>query len=234
MPATASLSPIRQGRQRLLTSCAIAAGLAALAHGGPALAQVAGNGSFVTGGGAGSSIVDSGATNTTTVTVGASESVINWVPTDTAPTGGAIDVLPAGENLDFIGTGDYTVLNRFVDGSGGALSRQVALNGTVNAYIGGTSGPRGGNIWFYNAGGILIGASGVINVGSLLLTSNDMDTSGGLFGPGGTIRLAGASGSVSAITVNGTINAGYDDAPGSSYVALVAPRIIRFGFRATW
>ncbi len=229
MPATAPLSPVRNGKQRLLASCAIAAGLAALAHGGPAVAQVAGNGTFVGGGGAGSSIVDSPATNTTTVTVGTSESVINWVPTDTAPTGGAIDVLPAGENWNFIGTGDYTVLNRFVDGSGGALGRQVALNGTVNSYIGATTGPRGGNIWFYNAGGILIGASGVLNVGSLLLTSNDIDTSGGLFGPGGTIRLAGASGSVSPITVNGTINAGNDGSPGSSYVALVAPRVVQAG-----
>ncbi|WP_338424590.1 beta strand repeat-containing protein [Sphingopyxis kveilinensis] len=226
MPATAPHPPARKDRQRLLTSCAIAAGLAALAHGGAALAQVAGNGSFASGAG---TIGNDSGTNTTTVNVGTSESVINWVPTDTAPTGGAIDVLPAGENLDFIGTGDYTVLNRFVDGSGGALSRQIALNGTVNAYVGSTSGPRGGNIWFYNAGGILIGASGVLNVGSLLLTSNDIDTTGGLFGPGGTIRLAGASGSTSAITVNGAINAGYDDAPGSAYVALVAPRIVQAG-----
>ena len=229
MPATAPLSPLHKGKQRLLASCAIAAGLVALAHGGPALAQVAGSGSFVTGGGAGSSIVDNAGTNTTTVTVGTSQSVINWVPTDNAPTGGAIDILPAGENWNFIGTGDYTVLNRFVDGSGGALSRQIALNGTVNSFIGATTGPRGGNIWFYNAGGILIGASGVINVGSLMLTTNDIDTTGGLFGPGGAIRLAGASGSPSAITVNGAINANIVGSPGSSYVALVAPRVVQAG-----
>lgn len=226
MPATARFSPIHRGKQRLLTSCAIAAGLAALAHGVPVAAQVAGNGSFVSGTG---TIGNNGATNTTTVTVATGESVINWVPTDTAPTGGAIDILPTGENWDFIGTGDYTVLNRFVDGSGGALGRQVALNGTVNSYIGATTGPRGGNIWFYNAGGILIGASGVINVGSLMLTTNDIDTTGGLFGPGGTIRLAGASASQSAITVNGTINANIVGSPGSSYVALVAPRVVQAG-----
>ncbi|BBB11030.1 beta strand repeat-containing protein [Sphingopyxis sp. FD7] len=226
MRSIATPSPRRNGKQRLLASCAIAAGLAALAHGGPVAAQVAGNGSFVSGAG---TIGNNGTTNTTTVTVATSESVINWVPTDNAPTGGAIDILPAGEIWNFVGTGDYTVLNRFVDASGGALSRQIALNGTVNSYVGSTTGPRGGNIWFYNAGGLLIGASGVINVGSLLLTTNDIDTNGGLFGPGGTIRLGGASGSTSAITVNGAINANNVGDPGSSYVALVAPRIVQAG-----
>lgn len=228
MRSTATPSPRRGRKRHLLTSCAVAGGLIALAQGGVALAQVAGTGAFVTGGG-GSSIVDNPGTNTTTVTLGTSQSVINWVPTDNAPTGGTIDILPAGANWEFIGNGDYTVLNRFVDGSGGALSRQIALNGTVNSYIGSPNGPRGGNIWFYNAGGILIGASGVINVGSLMLTTNDIDTSGGLFGPGGTIRLAGASGSTSAITVNGAINANHGGSPGSSYVALVAPRVVQAG-----
>lgn len=226
MRATATLSPVRRGKQHLLTSCAIAAGIAALAYGGPASAQVAGTGSFASGTG---SIGNDGPTNSTTVNVDGAQSIINWVPTDTAPTGGAIDLLPAGENWNFVGTGDYTVLNRFVNGGGGSLSRQIALNGTVNAYTGSTSGPRGGNIWFYNAGGILIGASGVINVGSLLLTTNDIVTTGGLFGPGGTIRFNGTSGSTSAITVNGAINADIGGSPGSSYVALVAPRVVQAG-----
>ena len=226
MRATATFSPVRKGKQHLLTSCAIAAGIAALAYGGPALAQVAGSGSFVSGTG---SIGNDGGTNTTTVNVDGAQSIINWVPTDTAPTGGAIDLLPAGENWNFVGIDDYTVLNRFVNGSGGALSREIALNGTVNSYVGSTSGPRGGNIWFYNAGGILIGASGVINVGSLLLTTNDIVTTGGLLGADGSIRFNGASGSTSAITVNGAINAGSDDFPGSSYVALVAPRVVQAG-----
>ncbi|WP_447953650.1 hypothetical protein [Sphingopyxis chilensis] len=226
MRATATLSPVRKDKQRLLTSCAIAAGIAALAYGGPASAQVAGSGSFVSGAG---SIGNDGGTNTTTVNVGGAESIINWVPTDAAPTGGAIDLLPAGENWDFVGTGDYTVLNRFVNGGGGSLSREIALNGTVNSYIGSASGPRGGNIWFYNAGGILIGASGVVNVGSLVLTTNDIVTTGGLFGPGGEIRFRGASGSTSAVTVNGAINANIVGSPGNSYVALVAPRVVQAG-----
>jgi hypothetical protein len=226
MRATATPSPLRTGRQRLLTSCAIAAGIAALAHGGPALAQVAGSGSFVSGTG---TIGNDAGTNTTTVNVDGAQSIIDWVPTDTAPTGGAIDFLPAGENWNFAGSGDYTVLNRFVNGGGGSLSRQIALNGTVNSVDTAASGARGGNIWFYNAGGILIGASGVINVGSLLLTTNDIVTTGGLFGPTGAIRLGGASGSTSAITVNGAINADKALNAGNAYVALVAPRVVQAG-----
>ena len=226
MRANATLSPVRKGRQRLLASCAIAAGIAALANGGPALAQVAGSGSFVSGSG---SIADNAGTNTTTVNVDGAQSIINWVPTDGAPTGGAIDFLPVGESWDFSGSGDYTVLNRFVNSGGGSLSREIALNGTVNATDVLASGARGGNIWFYNAGGMLIGASGVINVGSLVLTANDIDTTGGLFGAGGEIRFNGASGSVSSITVNGAINANKAFNPGSSYVALVAPRVVQAG-----
>ena len=225
MRATASFSPLHKRKRRLLESCALAAGMAALAYAAPALAQVAGNGIIVSGGGTPKS--DSGTTTTTTVTQ--AQNVINWVPTDTAPTGGDIDFLPSGSTWNFVGTGDYTVLNRFVNGGGGSLSRQIALNGTVNSYVGSTTGPRGGNIWFYNGGGILIGASGVINVGSLLLTTNDIVTTGGLFGPDGSIRFNGASGSTSAITVNGAINANIAASPGSSYVALVAPRVVQAG-----
>ena len=226
MRATASLSPARKDKQRLLTSCAIAAGIAALAYGGPALAQVAGTGSFASGTG---SINSNAGTNTTTVNVDGAQTIINWIPTDAAATGGAIDFLPVGENWNFGGSGDYTVLNRFVNGGGGTLSRQIALNGTVNSTDFFTSGGRGGNIWFYNAGGILIGATGVINVGSLVLTTNDIITTGGLFGPGGTIRFNGAAGSTSAITVNGAINANKTFNAGNSYVALVAPRVVQAG-----
>lgn len=225
MRTTASTSPARIGKQRLLASCAIAAGLAALAMGGPALAQVAGSGSIVSGSG---TITPPGP-GATTVTTTSPQAIVHWTPTDTAPTGAAIDFLPTGNTLNFVGTGSYTVLNRFVDGSGGSIARQIALNGTVNSYVGSTTGPRGGNIWFYNAGGILIGATGVINVGSLVLTANDINTTGGLFGPGGTIRFNGASGSQSAITVNGTINADVPGNPGGSYVALVAPRVVQAG-----
>ncbi|MBJ7440773.1 MAG: hypothetical protein JHD35_17345 [Sphingopyxis sp.] len=230
MRATATPATTRSGKRRLLESCAITAGLIALGYGGPALAQVNGTGTIVTGG-AGSSISSNAGTNTTTVNVTADQTIINWVPTDTATTGGAIDFLPTGENWSFSGSGNYIVLNRFLNGTGGSLSRQIALNGTINSVDFATSGGRGGNIWFYNAGGILIGATGVINVGSLVLTANDIFTTDGLLGPAGEIRFRGAAGSTSGVTVaaGAAINANNAFDPGSSYVALVAPRIVQAG-----
>src|SRR3546814_18691216 len=64
MRATATLSPVRKGKRRLLESCALAAGMVALAYGAPALAQVAGTGTIVSGGGTPNGV--SGTTTTTT------------------------------------------------------------------------------------------------------------------------------------------------------------------------
>lgn len=247
MRATSTPSPVRQGRRRLLGSCAIAAGLAALAFGGPAMAQVAGTGQIVSGSGTISPPDPLGPTappNSTQVQVTGAETIINWTPTDNAPTGGAIDFLPAGNTLEFYGPGQYTVLNRFTDASGGSIGRQVALNGTVNSYIGSrfaTGGnAQGGSIWFYNAGGVLIGSTGVLNVGSLVLTANDIDTTGGLFGSNGEIRFRGAAGiSTVEIASGASVNAAYPGSvlvganPGGSYVALVAPRIVQNGIVTT-
>ncbi len=242
MRATASIQPARTGKPRLLASCAIAAGLTALAVGGPAGAQgVAGSGQVVTGPGlSGATISPPGPgapANTTNVQTTGAQTIINWTPTDTAAAGGAIDFLPTGSTLNFYGTGQYIVLNRFIaiDPLSGAvipISRQIGLNGTVNSYVGpaGGSTTQGGNIWFYNAGGIVIGRGGAINVGSLVLTSNDIDTTGGLLGPAGEIRFRGAAGSTSAIEIQpGSFIGASNGNPGSSYVALVAPRIIQSG-----
>ena len=207
--ANTSLPAARTAKRQLLQGCAIAAGLAALAYGGPALAQVAGTGTVVSG----SATISPPGPGATTVTTGGSQTIINWVPTDNAPTGGDIDFLPAGNAWNFSGNGNYVVLNRFVNGSGGSLSRQIALSGAINSTDTATGAP-GGSIWFYNAGGILLNSGSAINVGSLVLTANDIDTTGGLFGPGGEIRFRGASGSTAA---------------GGSYVALVAPRIVQDG-----
>lgn len=240
MRISASTAPARKGKQRLLASCAIAAGMAALAVGGPALAQgVAGSGQVVSGPGLGTATIAPTVAGTTRVTTNGAQTIINWTPTDTAPNGAPIDFLPATNTLEYFGNGNYTVLNRFiaVDPLSGLpipISRQIALNGTVNSYVNGPAGvpaAQGGNIWFYNAGGILIGARAVINVGSLVLTANDIDTTGGLYGANNEIRFRGAAGSTSSIDISpqSFISAANPGNPGSSYIALVAPRINQGG-----
>ena len=228
MRATAPFAPTRNGRRHLLESCAIVAGLAALAYGGPALAQVAGTGQGVTAPGLSAPTISPPGPGPTTVTTTGAQTIIDWTPSN-APVGGVIDFLPAGNTLNFTGTGQYIVLNRFVSGAGLPIADQIAINGTVNSIDFATSGGRGGNIWFYNAGGILIGATGVINVGSLVLTANDILTTDGLLGSNQEIRFRGAPGSTSAVTVNGAINANTALSPGSSYVALVGPRVVQAG-----
>ncbi|PQM26784.1 hypothetical protein CVO77_17495 [Sphingopyxis lindanitolerans] len=227
MRATATPSPIRNGKRRLLSSCAVAAGIMALSYGGPAQAQVAGAPLNLPG-----TVTLSTDTvgHSTSVGVSDAQTIINWVPTDTATSTDDINFLPAGSTWNFNGNGDYVVLNRFVNGAGGSLSRQIALNGTINSTNSAASGAQGGSIWFYNAGGILIGSTGVINVGSLVLTTNDIVTTGGLFDTTtGAIRFRGTAGSVAGVTVNGEIHANQSLTPGSSYVALVAPRVAQNG-----
>ncbi len=227
---------IHQGKLRLLGSCAVAAGLMALAMAGPAHAQgVAGSGNVTLG----NATISPGApANTTDVVTSTGQTIINWTPTDNAATGGAIDFLPAGNTLNFYGaSGQYTVLNRFVSNTGLSIGRVVALNGTVNSFVGAPANPnsfQGGNIWFYNAGGILIGGGAAINVGSLLLTANDIDTSGGLFSNANNIRFRGVSGSTSAVTISqGASITASNGNPGGSYIAMVAPRIVQNGIVST-
>ncbi len=230
MRATATSAPDHHGKRRLLTGCAIGAGMMALAYGGPALAQVAGSGTITT--------LPAGTTtgtgvNPSTVNVNGPQSIIDWTPSN-APVGGIVDFLPTGNTLNFVGnTVDYIVLNRFIAASGTPIADQIALNGTVNSVvsIAGLPTLQNGHIWFYNAGGILIGNGAAINVGSLVLTTNDVITTGGLLGPAGEIRFRGASGNIAPVTIaNGAaINADNAFNPGSSYVAVVAPRIVQAG-----
>lgn len=156
---------------------------------------------------------------TDSVSLNSSQAVINWTPDDSSGTG-AIDFLPAGKTVTFSGFSDFTVLNRILPGNGGSVSRVIELNGTVQSQV---NGSTGGSVWFYAPGGIIAGASSVFDVGSLLLTSNDIDTTGGLFGSAGEIRFRGAAGSASAVEVlaGAQINA----LASGSYVALVAPHV---------
>jgi filamentous hemagglutinin family protein len=98
----------------------------------------------------------SGFPTTMIVATDASRTVINWNSY----------VINSGETVD------YTFNNR----SDIALnvlpaSQQVQINGNLNAYIGSTSGPYGGNVWFSAPGGVIFGSTAKVEVGGLLATT---------------------------------------------------------------
>ncbi|QPI74705.1 histidine kinase [Sphingobium sp. Cam5-1] len=162
---------------------------------------------------------------TDTISLNSSEAIINWTPDDTSGTG-PIDFLPQNNTVVFSGFSDFTVLNRIlpVNGSGVSVSRMIELNGTVQSQI---NGSTGGKVWFYAPGGIVAGPNALFNVGSLVLTSNDIDTTGGLYGSGGEIRFRGPSNALTSVELKpgAQINA----LSSGSYVALVAPRVVQGG-----
>ena len=130
-----------------------------------------------------------------------------------------ITFLAENTTLFFNGLTDHTVLNRVVPTD---PSRAIRFDGRVLS---------NDNVWFYSPGGIVIGGRGSFDVGSLVLTTHDIDTSGGLFGPDGEIRFRGTSGSSSSIVIEDRPNAtdSIEATNDGSYVALVASRIENFG-----
>lgn len=216
-------------RRRLLAGCALAA---AMSLAGPAWAQgFAGTGTITSGTG---TITTGPASTTINVTSG--QTIIDWTPTDTATGGGAINFLPGGSSAEFYGNGQYIVLNRIlpVDAGGAANPRATSFNGTVRSFINvPPSGPatRGGAIWFYNPYGLIAGSGSVFDVGSLVMTTNAITTTGGLLSPDGAIRFAGTAGSLATVEIQSGAQLGAQVAgnPGGAYLALVAPRIVQRG-----
>lgn len=155
------------------------------------------------------------------VFVTGSEALVDWTASDS---GGVF--LPEGNTLRFIydGSTPYTVLNRVTDtAAGGPLS----ISGTVES-------SSLGKVWFYNAGGWVVGPKGVFNVGSLVLTSLPIavdpatDTVSRLYGDKNEIRFGTAFDPKSSVIIQSgaQINASLAN---SSYVAVVAPRVEQAG-----
>lgn len=223
-------TPLRR-RARLLASCALAVAIASPAFGQAfqATPTVAQGTVFVNQ----AEVIPGGQRDT--VTVLTPQSVINWRPTDTGTGGGAIAVLPQGNELVFTANTDdvgssYTVLNRIIPDD---PSRAVQFEGLVRSQLelgyGGTT-TSGGSIWFYSPGGIILGANSRFDVGNLVLSANDIDFSGGLFGTGtsaqtGTIRFRGDTDSRSSVAVM----PGAQISASGNYLAIVAPRVSQDG-----
>lgn len=174
----------------------------------------------------GSVTIDTGPT-TTAITVSGPSAVINWTPTDSAPTGGPIIFQTSGTTATFSngvsGPADFAVLNRIIPTGS---NRPIQFNGEVISQIqSAVAGPRpGGTVFFYSPGGILIGSSAIFNVGNLVLTTSDLGfDAAGNFDTNGSYVFQPATVPGSRISVaNGAqITASQD----GSYLALVAPNI---------
>lgn len=216
-------------RRTALCGASLSALILAIATPQPAAAQSFQGTGTVT---SGTASISTGA-GTTDVFVGSDQVVIDWTTTSA---GSNVVFQPSGTAATFQDSGlsatNYTVLNRIVpvDGSGAPTNATVEFDGTVNSTL---FGQVGGNVWFYSPNGVILGSTARFNVGGLVLTTNPIDTTGGLYGSSGEIRFAGAAGSLAPVTIQGgaQINAlrNAQIPTNDAYVALVAPRIVQAG-----
>ena len=145
-------------RSRLFTTSAFGALALAALWAAPAQAQLVQGATPAQSNGAGPAI-DQSVPNTTTVTLGGSRTVIDWDKFD----------INSGDTANFVfANRSDIVLNRV----GGAAS---TINGNLNGKIGSAGGATGGNIWIYNANGVVMGANARITTGGLLVTTAALD-----------------------------------------------------------
>lgn len=170
-------------------------------------------------------------TGTTTITVSTPSAVINWTPSDTAPTGGPINFQTVGTTATFqndFNNPDFAVLNRIVPSGS---TRPVQFNGNVISQLQQVSAAPvpGGTVFFYSPGGILIGGGSVFDVGNLVLTTSDLnyDAATGAFDTSGSYVFEAATvpGSQIVVSASAQLNATVD----GSYIALVAPSVVNNG-----
>lgn len=169
---------------------------------------------------------------TTNIGIGSSRAVIQWnVASNATP------FQPAATTANYFwsgsGTSNYTVLN--IINNQDTANPVIAFNGTVNAFSSGIGTGTGGQIWFYNPGGIIVGSTGRFNVGSLMLTtiapfysgsSGNYDFNDGTDGSTLNLRTNGAASANNASSITIAQDA---ILTASNYIALIAPRIVQAG-----
>ena len=144
--------------------------------------------------------------------------IINWTTNDPGTAGGEVTFLGAGQQLDFFSNGgSFTVLNRIFTPT---VDAAVRIDGRVTGRVFGGE-LIGGNIWFYSPGGLIIGANAVFNVGSLVLTSSNLNTIGSTF------DFTGVAETDTAVVIEA--GAQISALEQGSYFAVVAPRIVQGG-----
>lgn len=210
----------------------------ALASPTPASAQSAMQASFAPDGPAtiGSALDPMTGATTDTVTVNADSVVINWTPND--QNAGSTPIIILGEKDQLVfkrdGVSDYTVLNRIIP-VGLAKGRAIQFDGSIVSLV--NNLPGQGNVWFYSPDGVIVGRTGIINVGSLVLTTLDhpYDSATGTlnFGVGGAFRF-GADSAQSSAAKGGSFvrvepGAKLNALAAGSYLALISPRVEQEG-----
>jgi hypothetical protein len=177
----------------------------------------------------GSVTSDYNTTATDIYTVNTPTAVLNFTPSGTPDAQGNINFQNAGTHVIYennVGGSNFTVLNRIVPSD---PTRPIAFNGDVTSQLHPAAGVtvRGGSVWFYSPGGIILGDGSAFDVGSLLLTTIDPTTS--LAAPGGVTNLSlnstGNPNGLVTVLSGATINA----TNANSYVAIVAPNILQRG-----
>ncbi|MBX9886055.1 MAG: hypothetical protein K2X68_13900 [Novosphingobium sp.] len=167
---------------------------------------------------------------TTTIAADTPSLVINWSPHDSATGGGPINFQPAGTSALFTNRAatTLTVLNRIIPAD---VTRPVVFSGTVASRLvdpGTGAVRRGGTLFFYSPGGILVSASGRFNVGNLALTTSDpaFDAVTGLVGTSTDNNFLPAK---AASQGEGQSGAQIAAGPLNASAALAAPKVARPG-----
>ncbi|MDH4746427.1 YDG domain-containing protein [Sphingomonas sp. CBMAI 2297] len=194
-------------RSRLFTTSAFGALAFAALWAAPAHAQLVQTGAT---GNGGAPVIDQPNANTTNVTLNGSRTVIDWSRFD----------INSGDTANFVfANRNDIVLNRVNSATSSTINGN--LNGTIGA-----GGAAGGNIWIYNANGVVIGANARISTGGLLVTTAAVDRATDS-SPGGflddTATSFGFTGAASGTGI--TVQNGAQITSHGGAIALVAPVI---------
>ncbi len=159
-----------------------------------------------------------------TIRVNTLTAVIDWRPN-------SANFLPAGNVATFtnnVDNVDYVVLNRILSTQpmrfdGTVLSQLISASGTTST---------GGTIIFSSPGGLIVGATGVFDVGSLVLTTLNVDVdSNGIFYDAATrgITLSTGPSPIGNPAVVTEAGAQLRALQPNSYVALIGPVVQHAG-----
>ncbi len=156
----------------------------------------------------------------------ASAAIIDWRTFDAGTGSGDVTFLASGDNLNFTSDlGSYTVLNRITTPG---VDTAIRIDGNVTSNVF-SSSITGGDIWFYSPGGIVIGSSARFDIGSLLLSTSEIDPNDVIDGSF-AVEFLGTPVNSSAITIESGAFIQADNAfSNSTYVAMVAPQINQNG-----